>query len=93
MSAAAQTTFDPKRLLTDREVFALRGLSPQFLKDDRRRGRRIPFVQVGRRVFYRVVDIDAAVERLRFGQDKAEPRRQLAGVEQQTQRAMQGVEP
>jgi hypothetical protein len=33
------------------------------------------------------------LERLRFGQDKAEPRRQLAGVEQQTQRAMQGVEP
>ncbi len=44
-----QQAVDPMKLLTDKEVAPLRGLSPQFLKDDRRRGRHIPFVQVGRK--------------------------------------------
>lgn len=62
-----QQAVDPKRLLTDREVQELRGLTPQFLKDDRRRGRNIPFVRLGRRVFYRLHDIDRVAERLSCG--------------------------
>lgn len=55
-------TVDPLKLLTEREVETLRGLKQTFLKDDRRRKRLIPYVKLNKSVFYRLNDIDAALQ-------------------------------
>ncbi|MEY4864292.1 MAG: hypothetical protein RLZ51_2387 [Pseudomonadota bacterium] len=61
---------DPKRLLTEQEVAEARGLTVGYLRDDRRGQRQIPFVQAGRAIRYRLLDVDAAIERMVCGRVK-----------------------
>jgi predicted DNA-binding transcriptional regulator AlpA len=64
-AARTQVGSEQRLLLTDRELAARLGFSQQYLKDDRRGVRLIPFVKLGRRmVRYRLRDVEAAIDRM-----------------------------
>lgn len=48
-----------EELLSTPEAAKILKLHPQTLHNDRSRSRRLPFVRVGRKVFYRLSDIEA----------------------------------
>lgn len=55
-----------KRYITDAELASQSGLKVSFLRADRQRERRIPFVKIGRSVYYDTVTVFDVI-RNRFG--------------------------
>lgn len=53
----------PDALLTSPEVAALRGTTDATLRNERTRGRSIPYIKQGRAVRYRVSDVLEALDR------------------------------
>lgn len=53
-----------KKFLKEGEVAERYGLNVRWLQADRQRDRRLPFVKIGRQVFYNADTIDAAINEL-----------------------------
>jgi len=63
---APQTVVQP-RLVTDRVIAPMIGLSVSFLQKDRRGQKRIPYIPMGHRCLYDVDEALAAVKALTVG--------------------------